>query len=295
MTESGKRGTGRGKGGELLRAFANRLPSIRRFVWTGRLPFNARASRREEMTATTMTTASTTREFRRASRRNWCSDGEEAKRTEAEERARKSGGRGANVRVLCAYACVRVCVWSVWLENACRTVCVGVACAYHLRSHSSAIYFFSRSKISEYERGEGARTHETRLRPHSPSLFPPLSFTLTRFFLPVASRTPTSLVRARKNSRKVHDWRYEYFGDLTSRGGGGNVSDEEGETVRARAGARHGQEREREKERRASARAKKRENTSERAMGRRERKRERERVGGRERERQKEVFFGDRR
>lgn len=193
LTESGKRGTGRGKGGELSRAFANRLPSIRRFVWTGRLPFNARASRREEMTATTMTTASTTREFRRASRRNWCSDGEEAKRTEAEERARKSGGRVANVRVLCAYACVRVCVWSVWLENACRTVCVGVACAYHLRSHSSAIYFFGRSKISEHERGEGTHARDAITSSLSLPLTPlSLSLSLVSFFPSRAEHRPRS-------------------------------------------------------------------------------------------------------
>lgn len=186
---------------------------------------------------------------------------------------------------VCAYG---VCSWKTRVAQFAWESLALITCDRTLR-----LYIFSVDRKFRSTNGEKERTHETRLRPHSPSLLPPLSlsFTLTRFFLPVASRTPTSLVRARKNSRKVHDWRYEYFGDLTSRGGGGNVSDEEGETVRARAGARHGQEREREKERRASARAKKRENTSERVMGRRERKRERERVGGRERERDRKRCF----
>lgn len=198
MTESGKRGTGRGKGG---RAFASFCESIAvdkaiRLDATASVQ-RPRDSTREEMTTTTMTTASTTREFRRASRRNWCSDGEEAKRTEAEERARKSGGRGANVRVLCAYACVRVCVWSVWLENACRTVCVGVACAYHLRSHSSAIYFFGRSKISEHERGEGTHARDVITSSLSRPLPPPLSLFHSHSFLSSRREQNTDLARAR--------------------------------------------------------------------------------------------------
>lgn len=171
------------------------MPSIRRFVWTGRLPFNARASRREEMTATTMTTASTTREFRRASRRNWCSDGEEAKRTEAEERARKSGGRVANVRVCCVRtrACVcayGVCGWKTRVAQFAWESLALITCDRTLR-----LYIFSVDRKFRSTNREKERTHETRLRPHSPSLLPlplSLSLSLVSFFPSRAEHRPRS-------------------------------------------------------------------------------------------------------
>lgn len=90
---------------------------------------------------------------------------------------------------VCAYG---VCGWKTRVAQFAWESLALITCDRTLR-----LYIFSVDRKFRSTNGEKERTHETRLRPHSPALFPPLSLFHSHSFLSSRREQNTDLARAR--------------------------------------------------------------------------------------------------